>query len=131
MKNSGQEQKVSESSIALQAGGDITVTSTGMSYQDVRNIALDVYRANFLKLAGNAAEVAACRAEEITEDFLLKLQNEFPSGLEKAQDPDFQYALLTVQREYAKSGDKELGDLLVDLLVDKANKRIETYSKLS
>ena len=31
-----------------------------------------------------------------------------------------QYAIFTAQREYARSGDKQLGDILVDILVDRS-----------
>jgi len=115
-----QEQNVAEGSTPIQAGGNVTITKTGLTYAEVRDIALDVYRANFYKLAGVAKETAKARAEEITEGFLSKLQKEHPAGLEKANDPDFQYALFTVQKEYARNGDKDLGDLLVDLLVDRS-----------
>jgi hypothetical protein len=118
MLNKDQKQNVAEGSTAIQAGRDITIT--GLNYTDVKNIALDVFTANFYKLAEVANEVARDRAEQITEDFLLKLEKENPDGFKKSDDPDFQYALFTVQREYARNGDKELGDLLVDLLVDRS-----------
>lgn len=120
MLSKDQEQQVSEGSTAIQAGGNVTITKTGLTYAEVRDIALDVYRANFYELAGVAKETAKVRAEEITEGFLSKLHKEYPAGFEKANDPDFQYALFTVQKEYARNGDKDLGDLLVDLLVDRS-----------
>jgi len=118
MLNKDQEQNVAEGSTAIQAGGNVTVT--GLTYTEVRNVALDVFKANFYELAGVAKEIARARAEEITEAFLSKLRQENPAGFEKSDDPDFQYALFTVQKEYARNGDKELGDLLVDLLVDRS-----------
>lgn len=118
MLNKDQEQNVAEGSTAIQAGGNVTVT--GLTYTEVRNVALDVFKANFYELAGVAKEIARARAEEITESFLSKLQQENPAGFKKSDDPDFQYALFTVQKEYARNGDKELGDLLVDLLVDRS-----------
>lgn len=118
MLNKDQEQNVSEGSTAIQAGGNVTIT--GLTYADVKNVALDVFKANFYELAGVAKEIARARAEEITEAFLSKLQQENPDGFKKSDDPDFQYALFTVQKEYARNGDKELGDLLVDLLVDRS-----------
>jgi hypothetical protein len=118
MLNKDQEQNVAEGSTAIQAGGNVTIT--GLTYTDVRNVALDVFRANFYELAGVAKETARSRAEEITEAFLSKLQKENSDGFQKSDDPDFQYALFTVQKEYARNGDKELGDLLVDLLVDRS-----------
>jgi len=120
MSSKDQEQYVNENSTAIQAGGNVTVVTTGLTYSEVRDIAIDVFKGNFYKLAGSAKQTADTRGEEITEMFLSKLQKEYPAGLEKSRDPDFQYALFTVQKEYARNGDKELGDLLVDLLVDRS-----------
>jgi hypothetical protein len=120
MSSKDQEQNVTEGSTAIQAGGNVTITKTGLTYYEVRDAALDVFRANFYQLAGVAKETAKARAEEITEGFLSKLQKEHPVGLEKSHDPDFQYALFTVQKEYARNGDRDLGGLLVDLLVDRS-----------
>jgi hypothetical protein len=113
-----QSQKGGDGSTNIQAG-ELTVVQ-GMTYPEVKEVALDVFKSNFYQLAGEAKEVAAERAEQITEDFLNKLKNENPDGFTKAQDPDFQHALFTVQKEYARNGDEELGDLLVDLLVDRS-----------
>jgi hypothetical protein len=120
----GGDQRISD---RAQKAGDysanIQATSIsfhqGFSVTEVRQIALDVFRANFFELAGDAKNIARQRAEEITEDFLKQLQTQHADGLKRAQDPDFQYALFTVQKEYARCGDRELGDLLVDLLVDR------------
>ena len=120
MLSKDQEQNVAQGSTAIQAGGNVTITKTGLTYADVRDVALDVFRANFYELAGVAKETAKARAEEITDEFLSKLRKEHPVGLEKSNDPDFQYALFTVQKEYARNGDKDLGELLVDLLVDRS-----------
>lgn len=120
MLNKDQSQEVGDGATAIQAGGNVTVTKVGLTYAEVREVALDVFRANFYELAGAAKETARARAEEITEEFLKKLEKENPTGLGKSEDPDFQYALFTVQKEYARNGDKDLGDLLVDLLVDRS-----------
>lgn len=117
--NKSQDQATSEGSTALQAGGDIVIKSMGVTYTEVKEIALDIFRANFYQLAGAAQDAARARAEEITDAFFSKLQAEHPEGLQQAGDPDFQYALLTAQKEHARVGDKDLGDLLVDLLVDR------------
>jgi hypothetical protein len=115
---SKQEQRSGDHSTNIQAGE--LVIHQGLSYSEVREVALDVFRANFYELAGRAQDIARTRAEEITEDFLKRLQQENPKGFSKAEDPDFQHALFTVQKEYARTGDKDLGDLLVDLLVDRS-----------
>jgi hypothetical protein len=138
-----QNQQVSDGGAAIQAGGNVTIINAGVTYEDVRNIALDVFRANFHELSKQAKEVAQTRAEQVTEEFLSKLQKENPSGLGKVNDPDFQYALFTVQKEFARTGDKDLGDLLIDLLVDRSkqeqrdilqivlNESLETAPKLT
>lgn len=123
MLSKDQTQDVSDSATAVQAGNNANVQvvhNHGLSYSEVRQVALDVFTANYYTLAGAAKEIARVRAEEVTEAFLKKLQEEHPEGLSKSEDPDFQHGLLTIQKEYARTGDKELGDLLIDLLVDRS-----------
>ena len=115
---SRQSQKGGDGSTNIQAE-KLTVVQ-GLTYPEVRQVAIDVFKSNFYELAGEAKAIAAERAEQVTEDFLNKLQKENPEGFSKAQDPDFQHALFTVQKEYARTGDEDLGDLLVDLLVDRS-----------
>lgn len=115
---SKQVQKGGENSTNIQAE-EVNVAQ-GLSYAEVRQVATDVFKANFYDLAGEAKSIAEDRAEQITEEFLAKLQAENPDGFFKAQDPDFQHALFTVQKEHARSGDDDLGSLLVDLLVDRS-----------
>lgn len=113
-----QDQRSGDNSTNIQANE--IVVHQGLSYPEVKEVALDVFRANFYELSSKAQEIARTRAEEITDDFLKKLQTDNPSGFSKSEDPDFQYALFTVQKEYARNGDHDLGDLLVDLLVDRS-----------
>ena len=120
MLNKDQSQDVGGGATAIQAGGSVTVVNVGLTITEARNIALDVAKATFYELIGEAKETASIRVEEITEQVIAKLEADFPKGLQKAKDPDFQYALYTVQKEYARCGDKDLGDLLVDLLVDRS-----------
>lgn len=120
MLNKDQNQDVGNSATAIQAGGSVTVINVGVTPFEARAIALDVAKATFYELTGAAKETAAIRVEEITDQVIKKLEKDFPAGLQKAKDPDFQYALFTVQKEYARNGDKDLGDLLVDLLVDRS-----------
>ena len=120
MLNRDQNQDVGNSATAIQAGGSVTVINVGVTSAEARAIALDVARATFYELTGAAKETASIRVEEITDLVIKKLEKDFPDGLKKAKDPDFQYALFTVQKEYARNGNIDLGDLLVDLLVDRS-----------
>lgn len=138
-KKSKQVQKSGDSSLNIQAGQ----ISIGPTYQDVKAIALEVFKSNFAQLSDIAMDTAQTRAEEITNQFLDELMKKNPQGLKSAKEPAFQYALFTVQKEYAKSGDKDLGSVLVDILVDRTkevnrnlmqivlNESLETAPKLT
>lgn len=143
MLNKEQKQEAAADATAIQAGGNVTVLNVGVSVSEARAIALDVAKATFYELSGTARDIVSTRVEEITDKVIEKLQSEIPEGLKIATDPDFQYALFTVQKQYGRRGDKDLGDLLVDLLVDRSkqdqrnvlqivlNESLETAPKLT
>lgn len=112
------KQKGGEQSTNFQ--GQTVNVYQGITYTDAKEIALDVFKTNFIHLKNEAAQIAAERAEEITENILSKLNEKTPERLQEFQQPSMQDALFTAQKEYAKSGDKDLGDLLVDIIVDRA-----------
>ena len=116
---SKQNQRGGDNSTNFQAE-QIIVVQQGPSLAEVRQVAIEVFKENFLQGKGKARETAEQRGEEITEKFLGELQKQNPEGLSKAEDPDFQDAMFNVQKEYARTGDKDLGDLLVDMLVDRS-----------
>lgn len=107
------------SSINIQSEKDVNL-NIGITYSEARKIALDIFEANFLQLSKNASELAFARTRELTEEYIKKLYDTNPALLQSAEDPDMQYGLFTAQKEYARTGDKVLGDLLVDILVDRA-----------
>jgi hypothetical protein len=122
-----QSQKVGANAIAIQATGNVTI-STGVNAAEARQIAVDVFRSEFMTLSGTARPIAEERAENIREQFFEKLQHENPNGLSQAADVDFQHGLFAMQRDYARTGDADLGSLLVDLLVDRS-KEVERNLK--
>jgi hypothetical protein len=120
MLNKDQSQNIGDSAIAVQAGGSVTLMNVGITVSEARQIALDVAKTTFYELSGAAKDIAIARVEDITNRIIKKLESDFPGGLQKAVDPDFQCALLTVQKEFARNGDEDLGELLVDLLIDRS-----------
>jgi len=124
-----QNQQVGDGGTAVQAGGSALVIQ-GISYEAARQIALDVYQANFPVLVAQAAELARARAEELTDKFLTQLSERNPAGLAQAITPAFQNALLKAQREHACAGDTNLADLLVDLLVDRTKEQPRSLQQL-
>ena len=78
-----QIQKAGDNSTNIQAGS-VTVHQ-GLSLSEVRKLALDVFRSNFFELAGEAKHIARQRAEEVTENFLKRLQEQHSAGLTQAE----------------------------------------------
>jgi hypothetical protein len=114
-----QTQKVGDRSVAVVATGDVSVTM-GATSSEVAQIVSEVFAKNFLVLRQEAAEVATQRAAELIDRFLSELQERNPVGLAQATSVDFQVAIFNAQREYARSGDDHLADVLVDLLVERS-----------
>lgn len=117
MTKTTQTSKSGDNSTTVQA--ETVNIHQGLTYIDVKTIALDIFNSNFLKLSQEALSTAVQRAEEITNNFILRLQKDKPSSLESVKDPGFQNALYEAQKSYAKTGDKDMADVLVDILVDR------------
>jgi hypothetical protein len=67
-KDQNQQQKAGDKSTNLQAQ-NITVHQ-GISYQDAKEIATDVFKNNFLHLSQKTLMTAEERAQELIENFL-------------------------------------------------------------
>lgn len=117
-----------------QAGGDsstnfqadsITIYK-GMSYDDARSIALDVFNQNAPRLIGVAKEIIDSRVSQFTDDLVSRIHARFGhAGLEIFARPEFLYPLLDSQKLYAKNGDRAAGDILQELLMGVAENRAE------
>ncbi|WP_217987355.1 LPO_1073/Vpar_1526 family protein [Vreelandella sp. 21] len=116
---SSQKQDAGDNSTNLQ--GQQVIVNQGISYTDAKEIANDVFKANFIELKQEAAIIAQERAEEVTEKVISELNERHPESLSEFEQPAMQDALFNVQKQYAISGDQDLGDLLVDILVDRAS----------
>lgn len=112
------EQNAGEGSTSLQA--QTMTINQGISYNDAKNIALDVYTSNFTHLAEIAANTARERAEEFFDNFADEMQKRNPEAMNAMRTPAMQISLYEAQKEYAKSGDKDLAEVLIDILVDRA-----------
>ncbi|KZZ86238.1 LPO_1073/Vpar_1526 family protein [Bacillus sp. SJS] len=118
MIGDNQKQQSGDNSVNVQ-GKSVTINN-GLSYSDVKEIVLDTFHANFLQLSNDAANLAKQRAEELTNDYLKMLKEKDESALDAMNDPDMQYTFYTAQREYARSGNKDLSEMLVDILFERS-----------
>jgi len=124
--------------VKKQIGGDSStnlqaqsiIVQQGITYRDAKEIALDVYKDNFYKLSEEASRVAIKRAEELTDNFLDKLKKDKSSSVESMNDPGMQVALFSAQKEYAKTGDEDLQNLLVDILVERSKSKVRDIKQI-
>jgi hypothetical protein len=121
-----QSQQSGSNSLNIQ-GRDIAI---GLSYADVRQVAMDVFEANFLRLRDVAAVVARERAEAFLDSYLQKMAEEGQAEIPEAENPDLQYAVFSAQKEYARTGDEDLGKLLVQLLADRTKVRDRNLTQI-
>lgn len=117
IKDKTQQQESGDNSANYQAE---TINQYGLSYRDAKEIALDVFRENFISLSEQARNTAKERAEELVDSFLNEVKEKNPDLLNSIQEPSMQLALYSAQKSYARTGDKDIADLLVDILVDRA-----------
>lgn len=122
MLNKNQEQTGGENSQNNQAGRDIIIN--GLSYSEtkdlVKNEAQTVFKDNSVKLAEEAYKLVVSRSDELLDNFLEKLEKKNPKSIESMADPGMQYSLFNAQKEYARTGDKDLSELLEDILVERS-----------
>ena len=76
MARGGQEISSGDESTNLQAGRDVVYHSA--SWPEMKEVALAVFKENFLELRGIAEDVAFARADRITNDFLDALRDRHP-----------------------------------------------------
>lgn len=140
MTRNKQDQKVGDNSKVIQVGGDFQY---GLSYSEARQIALDVFKANFYELSDKASKIAVDRVEDFTDKLLKSLEEKGEQILSSFNDPDMQYVIYTAQKTYARSGDEDLSNMLIKILESRTeaqnrslrqivlNEAIETVSKLT
>ncbi|MEE4492295.1 LPO_1073/Vpar_1526 family protein [Streptomyces sp. BE230] len=132
MKWNTRQQKSRDNSLNMQAGRDIAI---GMGYRDVKEIsrdtAMEVFTKNFQSLSREAHAIAQQRADEFTLNLVESLQQRAPYVLEDFQDPGTQSALFSAQSGYAKTGDADLGEVLIELLISRASCRQRATSQLA
>lgn len=119
MKDEIQSQQAGDDSVNVQAKN--IIINAGVTATEARDIALDIYRANFLKLSEAAASLATERVTRFTESFLEKLYAQDKKAIEQFETPALQMSLLAAQRECAKSDEASLQDSLCNLLIARAN----------
>lgn len=135
-KKTSQNQQAGENSENYQIGknyynynGATINLNIGGSKEEIANQLIQLLEHNFPKLSEQASELAIKRAEELVNKFLADfVEQRIP--LETLKDPDMQFMLIEGQKTFARSGSKEKGDLLLNLLLDRASERGDSFRKI-
>jgi hypothetical protein len=120
----GQQQAGGDNSVNYQAGRDIVIEGTvdeiRRAVDEIRRNRISDFHANFLLMRDVAKEVVDARVEKLTSEFLRQLLARQPGGLGNMNDPDVIQAVFNAQKAYALSGEDDVEQVLIDLLVDRA-----------
>ncbi len=122
------KQEAGDGSNNVQVNGNVTV---GISYNDARQIALDVFKANIYEFTEKAAQVAAERANSFNDALINKLFKDIPQLTQKLEEPSVQSSMFNAQREFAKTGDFDLENRLLDLLVERINSEERSLKQIA
>lgn len=134
MKNRKQSIESGDKSANYQSTGDMSVTNNmGLSYKDVKEISVEIFKDNFYDLSNEAAQIAYGRVEELIDNLLEHLKKlDIPEQelYEKIKNPDIQYAIATAQIQYARSGELSTMELLTKLLSERFSCEEKSLKKI-
>ena len=100
----------------------INVTGTGLSENDVKIIVNDFFYSNFREFRKDALILVESRAKEFWEDFIKTLKPQLET-LESFREPSMQNTFFNAQKTYALTGDKNISDVLIEMLVARTKEK--------
>lgn len=127
-KKSSQTIKYGKDSTNIQA--DKVTINNNVDFALVKDITMDVFKANFYDLGEKLEKNINERAEKIIIDYLTELSKNEVNVLDKTFDIDIRYSVFEAQKSYARLGDDEIAKLLVEALVERTLSQNHTFIKL-
>ena len=98
----------------------------GMSYAEIKDLCTTLIQSELALYTQKANEEAWERFESILEKFLDALKNIDEKYRMRFQEPAIQFAANETFKEYIRSGKEELGDDLIDLMIERM--QVDEYS---
>ena len=95
--SSRQSIKSGEGSVNAQGENVTIIQNQGLTYADVKDIAMTVFKSNFY--------------------YLEKIMAINPELISKTADPDIRYGVYEVQKNHARRGDDSIAEVLIETLV--------------
>ena len=129
-----QDASGGDNSTVNQAGGDVNLSTTinyGMGYTEAKDLFMDLFHIEFMKLGKDVEHLINERAEKIVVDYLNKLVQEDPNLIQNTKNPDIRYDIIEAQKAYARLGDQEMADLLVKILVERTKSTENTFKNIA
>ncbi|PWX59630.1 hypothetical protein CYK85_13860, partial [Clostridium perfringens] len=115
----GQRIDSGDNSTNIQGKEVTIINNSGLSYSDVKDIAMSVFKSNFYDLGENVEKIVQERAEKILDDYLESLNSKNPEYIKNTEDPDIRYVIYEAQKNYARRGEQISKKLLVETLVNR------------
>ncbi|PFJ62569.1 hypothetical protein COI94_26470 [Bacillus cereus] len=128
--NDKHELTAGQSSTNIQGSKNVNVNQYGLGFNEVKEVAMMVFKSNFYDLGKTVEDTINERAEEIINKYLDRLITKDPESLKNTEDPDLRFNIYEMQKNHAKRGDEKIADLLVDMLVDRTMVKEEEFLKL-
>lgn len=120
MLNENQEQSVSGGSLAVQAGGNVTIV--GLSLVEVRELCNVFLRDNFPKLREEARQAAEENVKQFANQLETKLANNLAAVVvDKFRDPEVQATINDAVQATARKGEAANPDILANLILKKVS----------
>lgn len=124
-----QKQHAKDGSVAIQSGRD-TVVHQGLTPADVRQI-LDGLAAQFPAQLASARQIVDARLVDFEKRIMEKFTESGVGNSQAFADPDFQYVVRTSQHAYARTGDEQVRDALIDLIARRSTALDRTRLQLT
>lgn len=121
-----QKQETGNNSLAIQSARD---TIIGISPEQMSSI-MAALAAQIPAFASIARDVANERLEKFEAEILKKFADKQAANPEAFKDPDFQYQISRTQQSYARSGNEEVKDILIDIIADRSKQEKRTRYSL-
>lgn len=127
--NSKQHQSASDSALAIQSARDTNIQQ-GVTPEQMKEI-IEAIHAQMPAYVAIAREVVDARLQDLENRLLRRFARGEDVRMEAFADPDFQYLLTQANHGYARSGDEQVRDTLIDLIAQRSKQTERTRLTLS
>ena len=114
-----QRQKAGKKAVAVQSARD-TYVQVGISSEDMYKMLEELGRQQVAAYTAVAERIVAERLGDFAERLIKVFSDEGKAETQAFRDPDFQYLLTRAQHAYVRSGDKQVADILIDIIAERS-----------